>query len=617
MMKNSFSRRTIVPALLLLVLTSVCTAEQKPTTVAAAPAAPGSAAPAEKSDAKAGEKPAGVSAAPAPGKEEPAAAGGPTITMKVPPMKVSLFSPEHANLPLAVVNGDEITISDLTATLGVMHMGKQEEKTEARINLAEVLDRLINIKLMSQEAVNIGLDQMPEIKSKIEVFEKNNLRELLLRHELKDVKADEKEVERKYREAIKEWKIAPLRFAKKVDAQKFVQAVRKGKKFPELAEKAIKEGKAQGAKESAYKQAQGMQPQIAEAVERMKPGSITPVIPVEKGFAVVKLEEVRFPEDPKAKEEAQKAALIDARQKGLKAYKESLYKKYVKIDTKLLKKIDFEARKPGFKSLQKDKRTIAEIKGEAPVTVADLASAINDKFFHGVATPLKEKKVNILKAELLDQILQKRVVLKEALAQGIDKTDEYKKMVSEFKETITFGVFIEKVIRRDVKVTEEELKAYYQEHANDPEFSYPAMVRMNGLAFTTTEAAQASLGKLRQGVDFKWLKSTAEGQVAEGAPNVLQFTGSIVAMTTLPEDLRKLITGARSGEFKLYADAFGHYYAIHILDMIHQKQKPYEEARETIATQIYGKNLKKVVDEWLKKLREAADIKINADFSAS
>jgi parvulin-like peptidyl-prolyl isomerase len=605
-MKTGIAAKTIITVIFLLALSAVQASELKTLRADTGPAITEGASSAEKIDKEAAETVV-------PGEEKKkAAAEGPMITMK-DGSSIPLFSPKFAKTPIAAVNDENIVVEDLLAAIGSMHEDMQEQTTSKRKNYSEVLNRLITMKLMVQEARNMELDQLKEVSSLVNEFEKTSLREQLLVPIVKDLKADATEVENIYREMVREWKIKSIRFKKAADAKKMARKVKAGKSFDELVAKAVTAGLAEGSKDAAFYPAQGLDPLIARAVAVMKVGSVSPVIKVESGFALVSLEEVRYPDNPEARKQAETTVLNNARKTALESYRDQLVKKYVKMNTQLFKKIDFEAPKPGFKKLLDDKRAIAEITGENPITVAELAKTIQGRFFHGVERAIQEKKVNILKTELLEVLLQRRIFEKEARVQGIDKSDEYRDKIGRYKDSVYFGIFMEKAIRKDVKVTEAELTAYYRDHLKD--FAYPEMIRMNGLAFTSQESAQAAIDKLRQGVDFKWLKETAEGQVVGGdSATLLTFDGKPVATTSLPDDLRKALTGVHSGDFRLYPDAAKHYYALHITDVVPPREKPYLEVRDEIGNAVFQENLQKTFDEWAGKLREASEIKTFADF---
>jgi len=74
-------------------------------------------------------------------------------------------------------------------------------------------------------------------------------------------------------------------------------------------------------------------------------------------------------------------------------------------------------------------------------------------------------------------------------------------------------MFLTKVVFPDVKVTEEDLKAYYEGHKN--EYQFPEMMKMTSLAFGKKSDAESALAKLKKGADLAWVRSNAEGLVVK------------------------------------------------------------------------------------------------------
>ena len=149
---------------------------------------------------------------------------------------------------------------------------------------------------------------------------------------------------------------------------------------------------------------------------------------------------------------------------------------------------------------------------------------------------------------MLDTILDRRPVRMEALRQGIDTSEEYKDMVGKYKNSVLFGVFLEKVIRPGIRLEEKELKAYYEEHITD--FSSPEMMRIKSLVFSKKDRAEEAIRKLEAGTDFSWLGANAEGIVDDKEEELLKFEGNIVVVDALPPDLQKVVSGAKSGGFQ-------------------------------------------------------------------
>lgn len=527
------------------------------------------------------------------------------------PVKIPLFSEDFSQFPLVKVNDEKVTLEEFTGALTSLHEGMREGKRAVKPEYGEILHRLINSQLIIQEARNMGLDQQPEVKEALDTYAKKLLREKLLLQHVKDLKADEKEVAKLYRQNTEEWKLKSLEFKTNNDAQQFAKEIKAGKAFGPLYEKAVKDGVAERSKEDAYVKRANIHPQIVNILSGMKAGSVSPVVQLQKGFLVFKVEDVRYVDDAKVKEQVQQEILTKARLKALEDYRDALIKKYVKQKTKLINSLDFEAKKPGFENMLKDKRVIAEIQGEKPITVATLAEAIAGKFYHGVEIAIKEQRVNKSKQELLLDLLSNRVIEKEALSRGIDKTDEYGKKVRDYAKGVIFGTFVEKVIKPEIKLKDEELQAYYKEHLH--QYTYPEMYKIDAIVFTTGKDAEAAIDKLKKGMDFKWFKSNAEGRLAEGVRPKLDFLGNTVLKSELPGAVQKALTGVAAGEYRLYA-ADKEHYVLFVQDVVPSREQPFKEVEGSIMKAVFSNRLNESVESWAKKLWEASDVKIYAEF---
>jgi parvulin-like peptidyl-prolyl isomerase len=471
---------------------------------------------------------------------------------------------------------------------------------------------LINAKLVLQEARNIGLDSLPEVQSAVKTYEEDTLRGMLFADRVRNVKkADKKEIEKRYKEAVKELKLKSLLFEKEEDAKRLETEIKAGKDFDEAAKTMLATGEAKGDAEGKFMKNESLLPEIAAALSSMKEGEVSGTIPIGKQFTVVKLEGTRFQEDPAAREKAEKDALQAKRIETLKSYTEGLKKKYVKVNEKLVEDLDYEAAEPGFEKLLVDKRVLARIKGEKPVTVGDLAGALQKKFFHGTERAIQEKKINRRKGQVLDEIVSRRVVNHEAKRRKLDRTEYFRNRVEEYRNGILFGVFVQKAIDPDVKVTESEMKAYLQEHIS--EYTIPEMIRIDGIAFSAKTDAEDVLEKLRKGAEFQWAKANAEGrlEVKEGG-NIHAFGGNLLLTTELPEGVREAVSGAAEGDYRIYGESDGPYYVLHVKELMPSKPQSFEDAKGKIAGKVFHEKRQKALREWEEKLRKASTVKIFA-----
>ncbi len=509
---------------------------------------------------------------------------------------------------VATVNNEPIPLDEFNQELATLRQGMSGDRGVEKERISGLLKRLINTRLIIQEARRMGLDELKELKERVDVFARQTLRDELIERQVKNIKPDEKEVEMLYRESIKEWKIKSILFEKEEDAKAMENALKGGKGFDETLKKSLMDKKGKGSEEGSYLKHKELLPEIAEAVSKMKIGSTSSVVRIKTGFVIFKLEAIRFPDDPQIKEQVRTELLRQKQREAFTKYEKALRAKYAKVNDQLLKSLDFESKEPGVEKLLKDKRAVAEIKGEKPITVGEFAEYMRQQLFHGVERAVESKRLNKRKDQILEEMLEKRILRKEALRLGIDKTEQYKDKVKEYENSLIFGAFVQKAVAPDVKLKEEELKAYYDQHIK--EYTYPEMMKIKSLAFSKREDAEKAIVNLRKGTDFQWLGANAEGQVDKNTKGVLNFEGNLLTTKNLSENVQKAVSGAKSGDFRLLANPENYFYVLSIQEVIPPRPQPYSEVREQIAKKIYNEKITKAVEDYADKLRAVSEVKI-------
>jgi hypothetical protein len=422
---------------------------------------------------------------------------------------------------------------------------------------------------------------------------------------IRDVKPDPKEVDRLYKDAVREWQLRSLLFQKESDAKATASQLAAGKKFDAVAKELVASKKAQGGEEGSWVPAAKLLPHLVDALKKTKVGATTPALRVQDGWTVILVEAVRYPDDPAARARAEATSRLEQQKKALKRFYDGLVKRYAKIDEKLLKKLDFEAKQPGFEALKKDPRVLATFQEGPPVTVGDLTRKLEEQFYHGIDNATQRKRLNRAKLTTIDEMVAPRVVAMEAKRLGVQKTPEYQRKVAAAENGILFGAFVQKAVLPDVKLSEEDLKKYYEAHKQD--FTYPAFYRMEAIGFAKLKDAEAAVAKLRSGTDFKWLNANAEGKLpetAEGAPR------GLVSEKAMPAALVKALEGAKSNDYRVYAAAPDQAWAVHLLEVIPSKAQPYEEARQGIGERLFGEAVQKNLQDWIGKIRKAHSVQV-------
>jgi hypothetical protein len=541
-----------------------------------------------------------------------------TVTLQVP-----LLSPHFTNTPVAIVDDEPITVADLTKRVASIHAGRTDEHTPARKNYANLLDRVITTKLIVQEARNIGFDEMPAVAAQIEQFSADLLLSILMSQYLESVEPDPEELDELYRQMSREFLLTTLNFANREDANAFVEQYESSGDFQELAAAFIEDGRTEGELDAQeYMKLKDLLPRIAQTAYDMEVGSVSEVFLVTDGLVLFYVDDIRFYEDPALEKEARQKILGRLKKEKGREYGDLLVKKHATTDEKLLKKVDFQSEKTGFLGLGEEKpvdlaeliddeRVVANMPGEEPftVTIGDLATAVKESFYHGIETSTGRKKdLNREKRIILQNILFARAAVEEAMSQGIHETDEYLDTLDKYTTSLLFETFLKRVIIPDVKITEEEVRSYYEEHIDD--FSSPKMIRMNGIAFHELADAQKALDKLRKGADFKWVSANSPGQVTKGTKGITVFDNVLLSSTALPDSLRKPADMAKRGDSLLYSDPDDYHHVITISKIFPPTPRRYEDARLPAARQISDEKTRLLIEDWGEKLKEEYDTRI-------
>ncbi len=512
---------------------------------------------------------------------------------------------------VATVNGEPITRAALERQLASMHEGMQEKETKTRKDPSELLNRMINAALMLQEARRMGLDEAPELAAAADAFAATTLRQLLYSYHVRNIATpDGKEVEERYRAAVRELKVSSVLLDREEDARELESRLKSGGDFDALTAALVAGGKAAGGQKGVFLKERDLLPEVAAVLAGMKTGAVSPAVKIGKGYSLFRLDEVRYPDDPEVLRSVREEALKRRKADAVKAFGEALKKKHAKVDSKRLDAVDYDSAEPGFDALLADKRVLATVKGEAPVTVSDLTDALMKRFFHGAEQASREGKLNRRKDEVFDELLTKKVFAAEARRLKLDRSDLYKDLVEGNRNGLLLGAFVARAVEPGIKVEEAEIREYREAHLR--EYTAPETMNYRGLAFDRRDDAVDAVEKLRKGTEFLWIRQNAPGQSdPEKVRGILELEGTIV-QSGEAGGVRKAVAGARPGDYRLYASAEGPVYVLLIGEVTPSRPLPFELVREEIGRKLFDEKRQKSVDAYVLSLRAASDIKIYA-----
>ncbi|MDA3833683.1 MAG: peptidylprolyl isomerase [Spirochaetales bacterium] len=219
-------------------------------------------------------------------------------------LEVPLFSEKYAQLPVATVNEEPITLKKFALELATMHGSMTESENRGSQNLTKMLNRLITVKLVKQEALNIGFDRTPAVQKQIENFALETMIKQLLAEQLSDIRVEVTEVEELYQQMAIEVKISAYKVFDQADAETLLEDSRAAGDFKQLADKLVETAKAEGGGTPEYVRLNELLPAVAKEAYALEKGNISQIFKEENGFMLFKLEDKRVYEDAEVRQAA-------------------------------------------------------------------------------------------------------------------------------------------------------------------------------------------------------------------------------------------------------------------------------------------------------------------------
>jgi len=101
---------------------------------------------------------------------------------------------------------------------------------------------------------------------------------------------------------------------------------------------------------------------------------------------------------------------------------------------------------------------------------------------------------------LKDELIKREVLYEEARKKGIEKSEDFKKRMDEFKKITLINMLLEQEIKNMQQVTENEAKEYYEKHKD--EFIKPTEVRLSQIVVKNEDDAKKVYERINKGEDF-------------------------------------------------------------------------------------------------------------------
>ena len=275
---------------------------------------------------------------------------------------------------------------------------------------------------------------------------------------------------------------------------------------------------------------------------------------------------------------------------------------------------------------------VAEIDDDT-ITVAEFT----EEYFplvEGYGTPSSDQEqeaLKNLKEALLDQLIEKRLILHEAPKMGITVSDDeveealasikrgfpeggFEEVVKDeasllqWKERLHQRLLIEKVINRVSQITspidEKTMMQYYEKHRE--QFVVTEQVRVRQIVVKDRKDAESMLSKLKRGNPFDELarKYSSGPEAKEGGD--LGFFGQ----GEMPEEF-DVVFSLQVGEISDIVQSPYGYHIFQVVAKLERSESGFAEVKDQIRQLIVREEEDKAFHDWLKTVKKRANIRVN------
>ncbi|MGC9194947.1 MAG: SurA N-terminal domain-containing protein [Syntrophobacteraceae bacterium] len=232
----------------------------------------------------------------------------------------------------------------------------------------------------------------------------------------------------------------------------------------------------------------------------------------------------------------------------------------------------------------------------------------------------KKLKINVSDSDVdkrLDQLLQMNHMTMEQLKKKLEANgDSLKNMRKEIKQTIARQELMQQVLKSKVIITDQEVDAYMgSQKGQETTTSKGVHLALIVLPFGGANPAQAVakktglelVKKLQGGADFKAMAiKYSKGPAAQDGGDV-----GFMAQEDVAPFIAKAIEGLKKGQVSNLAQGPNGYYIVKILDVGQNHTTMASSAsREQVRQMLYEQAMRRMYQEWLKKLESKAFIHI-------
>ena len=507
--------------------------------------------------------------------------------------------------PLARVNGEVITGEGLNREFSRHHMSLDKiigDESEVR----RYLDKVIERRLLLQEARRMGLHEAGDIREFVAVFRGEKIRQALLKDEVDEKsKPTDEEVRAVYDRYDEDLEIRHVVVETQAEAEAIRKRVLGGGDLEKIArEQSIANTAVQGGLAAT---GWGGDPAREQVMYALQPGELSAVFKSALGWELVRMEKrTKIAKRPPFGKLSQRIRTIlerRAREARSPQFLEELRQKHAAraldcpVRSADLRKA-LEAGSPEAKAL--GERVCASWT-EGELTFVKLAARVELPDLEKLPVERQEE----IGKQIVTALLDEKVLEAEAEGRGYPSRPEIVDAVVAREEDLVEDRLLGGYVLKGIEAKDDEVKAYYDAHPG--EFVDPARYRIAQIVVPTPELVKEVQAKLAAGESFAVLAKTysKDARTADEGGVVGEFTKPQLGAQF------EAVFALEEGEVSAPIKSGNGLHLVKVLSIVPERALAFDEAKTKVQRAIMQPRVDERTKKWVGQLRAAANIEVS------
>jgi parvulin-like peptidyl-prolyl isomerase len=502
---------------------------------------------------------------------------------------------------LARVNGEKVTAADLENEFVRRHGGHRvflAGEAEAR----RFLDVVVDSRLLVQEAYRLGLDEQPEIVKAAEDFREREAVKRLLKAEIDEpARVVPEEVQ-----AAWEAHTARLFQAREIvlDTAEKAEAAHArlvaGEDFDAVArEVSLAPSRPFGGRLGSVGWG-AREPEWEKVVFALQPQELSPVFRTADGWHVVRLESVRDEERPPLDKARVKIEGILKKRKTAEKRRALGERLWTKYHARLAEGDRSPAALAAAHKETPDTPVAAWDGGT--LTVREFFARLDMRELAGVPAGLAAAALE----ERMRAMATQPLALLEARARRLDRAPDVEEATRRFREELMEGALYDGYVLKDVAVTDDEVRAWYDGHR--AELVAPEKRRVRHILLETEPDARDVRRRLDAGESFEELAAARSKDASSARAG--GDLGWIVARD-VPAGFAPVLSLAEGEVSAPLQSKFG-FHIVEVVSIVAERPLGFDEAKLGVRERLEQQKRREKRAVWVKRLRDESDVEVSA-----